>query len=72
MAATNYRSEQAIRPGVVNRKVWGGNRTWPGAEAQSVLMSIIGTCILRAIDPLAFLIELLTSPTPTLLPKPPP
>ena len=72
MAATNYRSEQAIRPAVVNRKVWGGNRTWPGAEAQSVLMSVIGTCILRAIDPLAFLIELLTSPTPTLLPKPPP
>jgi len=72
MAATNYRSEQAIRPAVVNRKVWGGNRSWPGAEAQSVLMSVIGTCILRAIDPLAFLIEVLTSPTPALLPKPPP
>ena len=25
--ATNYRGEQAIRPAVVNRKVWGGNRT---------------------------------------------
>ncbi len=24
---TNYRSEQALRPTVVNRKVWGGNRT---------------------------------------------
>jgi len=57
---------------VVNRKVWGGNRTWPGAEAQSVLMSIIGTCLVRNLDPLAFLIELLTSPTPALLPKPPP
>ena len=25
--ATNYHAEQAIRPSVVNRKVWGGNRT---------------------------------------------
>ncbi len=25
IAATNYRAEQAIRPAVVNRKVWGGN-----------------------------------------------
>ena len=28
--ATNYRAEQAIRPAVVNRKVWGGNRTEAG------------------------------------------
>ena len=28
---TNGRAEQAIRPAVVNRKVWGGNRT-PGAR----------------------------------------
>ena len=30
---TNYQGEQAIRPAVVNRKVWGGNRTWAGAHA---------------------------------------
>ena len=41
---TNYQAEQAIRPAVVNRKVWGGNRTWPGARAQEVLMSVLGTC----------------------------
>jgi transposase len=35
MAATNYRGEQSIRPAVVNRKVWGGNRTWLGAWAQT-------------------------------------
>ena len=29
--ATNYLSEQAIRPAVVNRKVWGGFRTAAGA-----------------------------------------
>jgi len=31
MAATNYRAQQAVRPTVLNRKAWGGNRTWPGA-----------------------------------------
>jgi transposase len=30
--ATNWRAEQAIRPAVVNRKVWGGNRTWVGPD----------------------------------------
>jgi transposase len=41
---TNWEGEQAIRPAVVNRKVWGGNRTWPGAHAQEVLMSVLQTC----------------------------
>jgi transposase len=41
--ATNYRAEQAIRPAVVNRKVWGGNRTWRGAAAQAILTSLLVT-----------------------------
>lgn len=41
---TNWEVEQAIRPAVVNRKVWGGNRTWRGAKAQGVLMSVLETC----------------------------
>lgn len=41
---TNWEGEQAIRPAVVNRKVWGGNRTWVGAHAQEVLMSVLQTC----------------------------
>jgi transposase len=41
---TNWEGEQAIRPAVVNRKVWGGNRTWVGAQAQAVLMSVLETC----------------------------
>ena len=41
--ATNWKAEQAIRPAVVNRKVWGGNRTPAGAKAQGILMSIIET-----------------------------
>jgi transposase len=30
--ATNWRAEHAIRPAVVNRKVFGGHRTRPGAR----------------------------------------
>jgi transposase len=41
---TNWEVERAIRPAVVNRKVWGGNRTWAGARAQEVLMSVLETC----------------------------
>ncbi len=33
-----------MRFGVILRKVWGGNRTWAGARAQSVLMSVWRTC----------------------------
>lgn len=42
--ATNWEAEQAIRPAVVNRKVWGGNRTEAGAKAQGVLSSVLRTC----------------------------
>ncbi len=42
--ATNWRAEQAIRPAVVNRKVWGGNRTWAGARTQAILSSVLATC----------------------------
>lgn len=41
---TNWKAEQALRPAVVNRKVWGGNRTAAGARAQAVLMSVLETC----------------------------
>jgi transposase len=41
--ATNWLAEQAIRPAVVNRKVWGGNRTPAGAKAQGILMSVLET-----------------------------
>jgi transposase len=42
--ATNWKAEQAVRPAVVNRKVWGGNRTKIGAKAQGILMSVFETC----------------------------
>lgn len=68
MDATNYLGEHAIRPAVVNRKVWGGNRTWPGARAQSVLTSVIRTCLQRHHEPLTILTQALTSPVPLSLP----
>jgi transposase len=66
--ATNWRAEQAIRPAVVNRKVWGGNRTWEGAHVQSVLTSVLVTCQQQTIDAIEFLQRNLTSPTPVVLP----
>jgi transposase len=53
--ATNWRGEQAIRGAVVNRKVWGGNRTWRGAQTQSVLMSVLNTLRLRGLAPIDWL-----------------
>ena len=44
---------------MVNRKVWGGNRTEAGAAAQSILMSVLFTAIRQGRDALEFLGELL-------------
>jgi transposase len=65
--ATNWRAEQAIRGGVILRKVWGGNRTSRGGRAQSVLMSIWRTCWQRgtlALDWLSQRLRCHTLPLP--------
>jgi len=62
--ATNYQGEQALRPAVVNRKVWGGNRTWIGARAQSVLSSVLRTCTQVGRLAIDFLVETLCAPRP--------
>lgn len=62
--ATNWRGEQAIRPAVVNRKVWGGNRTWRGADNQGRIMSAIRTATQQGIDPIGFLVRLARAPDP--------
>jgi transposase len=59
MDATNWRAELAIRFGVILRKVWGGSRTWVGARAQSVLMSVWRTCWQQGRSALDFLSQLL-------------
>jgi transposase len=66
--ATNWRAEQALRPAVVNRKVWGGNSTPAGAHTQEILASLLRTCHQQARDPTPILIGLLRSPSPMVAP----
>jgi transposase len=64
--ATNHKSEQALRFGVTNRKVWGGNRTCSGSDAQAILMSIVETARRKDRNPLDVLQEILQDkPPPT-------
>lgn len=68
--ATNWQAELAIRFGVILRKVWGGNRTWVGARAQAVLMSVWRTCWQRRLSALDFLSQLLRgTPVPLAAPS---
>jgi len=62
--ATNWRAEQAIRPAVVSRKSWGGNRTWTGAEVWQILASVLRTATQQSRDPIALLVTLLQAPAP--------
>jgi transposase len=64
--ATNWRAEHAIRPAVVCRKAWGGNRTWTGAQTWQVLSSILATAAAQQRDPVALLVPLLCAPGPVL------
>jgi transposase len=59
--ATNNAAERALRPLVVARKNWGGNRTEKGARAQAVLSSILASAKQQGKNPLDVLIELLVS-----------
>jgi len=53
--ATNWRGEHAMRQAVVNRKVWGGNRTRAGADVQATLMSVMRTLKLRGVNAIQWL-----------------
>jgi transposase len=44
LPATNHLAEQALRTPIVNRKVFGGNRTEAGCQAQVIASSTIQTC----------------------------
>jgi len=57
-----------MRPAVVNRKVWGGNRTWLGARAQGVLLSALRTLGQRGQDVLQWFSLLRRTPGALLLP----
>ena len=59
--ATNNLAEQAIRPAVVARKTWGGNRTHRGARTQQILASILRTCWQQSKDTFGAFTKLLRS-----------
>jgi transposase len=64
--ATNWKGETGVRPCVVNRKTWGGNRSWPGAKTQSVITSVIATAAKNGVDAVAYLAARARSPDPGL------
>ena len=55
-----------MRPCVVNRKIWGGNRTWAGAKTLGLITSVIATAAKHGIDPVAYLAARARSPDPGL------
>ena len=57
--ATNFAAEQALRTPIVNRKVFGGNRTPAGCRAQERITSTIQTCRQQKQSAFAFLRETL-------------
>jgi len=57
--ATSWPADQAIRPAVANRKVFGGNRDPGGARAQEILASIGATCVQRGVAVFGYLSRVL-------------
>lgn len=65
--ATNNAGEREMRPAVIMRKTWGGNRTEAGADAQKTLMSVLRTCYRQGKDSFERIVTLLRSPVPFVL-----
>jgi transposase len=64
MAWSNHHAERAIRPAVVNRKSWGGNLTWRGADTQQILASVLRTSRQQGRDPVEVMAKLLSADSP--------
>ena len=56
--ATNNLAERQLRPGVIIRKTNGCNRSQAGADAHSILTSIMVTCHQRSIPILDYMVSL--------------
>ena len=65
--ATNNAAERALRPAVIARKTWGGNRTRNGAMAQQILISVLRTCRQQGKDSFEQITRLLSSKAPMVL-----
>ena len=55
--ATNNQAERPLRPAVITRKTSGCNRSQGGADAHSILASILVTCRQRALSAMEFLVR---------------
>jgi transposase len=64
---TNWRGEHAMRHAVVNRKVWGGNRTRRGADTQATLMSVLRTLKLQGVNAIEWMWRKLTQQNPPII-----
>jgi transposase len=64
--ATNWQGEQAVRPCVVNRKTFGGNRTDVGARTQGIVTTVIATAAKQGHDVIDYLAGRARSPDPGL------
>jgi transposase len=64
--ATNWQGEQAVRPCVVNRKTFGGNRTPAGAKTQGIVTSVIATAAKHGQDVIGYLADRARGPDPGL------
>lgn len=62
--ASNWWGEQAIRPAVVTRKIWGGNRTHNGALTQQRIASFFRTSDQQRVNPYPLLEAALRSSVP--------
>ncbi|HUE99183.1 MAG TPA: IS66 family transposase [Anaerolineales bacterium] len=58
LEATNNLAERMLRPAVITRKTNGCNRTKHGAQAHSVLASVLVTCHQHSIPVLDYLVQL--------------
>jgi transposase len=65
LEGTNAPAEQETRPAVILRKISGCNKTWRGAHAHEVLVSILRTAWHRRVEELQFIVDALRSPTTT-------
>jgi len=66
---TNNRAERMLRPAVITRKTNGCNRTQAGAQAHSILSSVLVTCHQHSLPVLDYLVQLQqfgSSPPPLL------
>jgi len=60
----NNHAEQQIRPDVIFRKITFQNRSYKGAQAHQILMSILQTAKLNNLDPIKTLTQILNNKNP--------